>query len=492
MNTWKRALACAAATPLALAGLATNPASAVTSNCAEFTVPVTRLISKTGGALLTQFSDEVRTATGFGFGSNEGVVAKTAASAGTGLVGVWRAYNSWTHDFTWAAEGADLNKIKAKGYTAQFRQFYAATAGNGCLSAAYRLSYGPTTRIAIGATDRDKLTAKGWKVADSAPFYAVAGTSTTPIAKPPAQPIAPAPNPPGNNVAADEFTVAVIPDTQQETWSDGDTRFKNRSTWLVNNASRLNLKFATHVGDVVDWGNVTPAQYTRAKNGLSPLNGKIPYSLTLGNHDTGAVCAGGSACPGKDARLTVRDTSVFNKEFPASTFTNLKGQFEAGKVDNAYSTFSAGGRNWMVLNLELWPRPAAVEWAKKVVASHADYNVIVASHAYLDGGGNIDQTNGGYGSTSGQYLYDHLIKVYPNIKVVLSGHVGESAARADTGVNGNKIISYLQCFHSRTTNPVRLLTINVAKGTITDSIYAPYTGQTLSASTTKTGFNFTR
>ena len=164
--------------------------------------------------------------------------------------------------------------------------------------------------------------------------------------------------------------------------------------------------------------------------------------------------------------MAVRDTTAFNNAFTESLFTDLKGEYEAGKVDNSYSTFSAGGQNWMMLNLELWPRQGAIDWAKGVVASHANYNVIVATHSYLEPDGSISQSAGGYGATSPQHLFDTLIKVYSNVKIVLSGHVGGGASRVDTGTNGNKILSVLQCYHSRTTNPVRLLKISVSAGTV--------------------------
>lgn len=243
---------------------------------------------------------------------------------------------------------------------------------------------------------------------------------------------------------------------------------------------------------MVDWGNAAPAQYTRAQDALAPLKGKVPYSLTIGNHDTAAVCQGGSACPGVSTSVAVRDTAVFNAAFPLSSFSNIRGQYEAGKVDNTYSTFTAGGEKWMVLNLELWPRQGAIDWAKKVVAAHADHNVIVSTHSYLNPDGTISTSNGGYGATSPKHLFDSLIKVYPNIKVVVSGHAGGAASRVDTGDHGNKILSLLQCFHSRTTNPVRLITFNVADGAIATSVYAPHTKETIAAETTLTGFEFDR
>lgn len=285
---------------------------------------------------------------------------------------------------------------------------------------------------------------------------------------------------------SDYFTLAVIPDTQRETWTDSDTRFRNRSQWLVDNASSLNIKFVTHVGDVVDWGHVAPAQFRRAKEALSPLDGRIPYSLTIGNHDTAAVCEGGAACPGTPARIAVRNTTSFNRAFSKKDFVNLKGVFESGKVDNTFSTFTALDREWLVLNLELWPRQSVIDWAKNVVGRHRDYNVIVATHSYMEADGTISTSRGGYGSTSPRHLFDALIKVYPNIKMVVSGHVGTAASRVDVGDRGNRILSLLQCYHSETTNPLRLIRIDVANGTVTDWVYAPYTNETLIAPLTTT------
>lgn len=149
--------------------------------------------------------------------------------------------------------------------------------------------------------------------------------------------------------------------------------------------------------------------------------------------------------------------------------------FESGKVDNMYSTFEAGGLQWLVLNLELWPRPAVITWAKRVVATHPRHNVAIATHSYLTSTGAISGTNGGYGATSPQYLYDNLVKVYPNVRLMFSGHTGTSAYRVDTGTHGNKIYSMLLTMHDNQTNPVRLVNIDTAANTLSTRVYAPYT-----------------
>lgn len=486
MKLSKRWISLAVLAPLAMAGLQGQSAQADPASdvCKTFTIEISRTENAgSGAALLSQFPSELKSSTAYGFSANSELAFKTASESGEDIVDVWRMYNAKTNDFAWAAEGPDRDALVATGYTPEFKQFLASGVDADCLSSAHRLSKGNKSRVVVGDVARDNWLRDGWGLVDSGMFYAVPGVP---------DPVAPGEGEPGSPAVEEAFSIAVMPDTQQETWSDSDSRFKNRSEWLVNNAEKENLKFVTHAGDVVDWGNAVPEQYTRAKAGLAPLDNKIPYSLTVGNHDTAAVCRGGSACPGRDTSVDVRDTAVFNAAFGSARFTSMKGQFEAGKVDNAFSTFEGGGEKWMMLNLELWPRKSAVAWAQSVVASHPDHNVIVATHSYLNADGSISTSNGGYGATPPIYLFDSLIKVYPNIKIVVSGHTGGSASRVDTGNSGNKILSLLQCFHSRTTNPVRLIEINASAGTVNHRVYAPYTDETLVSETMVTGFDFTR
>ncbi|SNT56055.1 Calcineurin-like phosphoesterase [Streptosporangium subroseum] len=274
-----------------------------------------------------------------------------------------------------------------------------------------------------------------------------------------------------------KFSFAVMPDTQQEVLNAGDTRFRNRTDWLVSNKSALDLRFVTHSGDVVNWDTPDHSQYAIAQNAMRALEtAKVPYSLAIGNHDTQATGVGGSARDPAHTRELVRDTTVFNRYFTAAQYGAVKGQFEAGKVDNSFSTYEAGGVQWLVMTLELWPRTEVVNWAKNVVAANPHHNVIVVTHDYLDGNGNIEQSSE-YGANSAQYLFDNLIKQYTNIKFVFSGHVGIAGNRVDTGVHGNKIYSFLQTFHSNSTNPVRLVEIDTKADSLRTWVYGPYNNQ---------------
>ena len=143
------------------------------------------------------------------------------------------------------------------------------------------------------------------------------------------------------------FTFAVIPDTQRETKSTTDPRFADRTNWLVRNKQALNLQFAIQVGDLVDWDTPDHHMYRTAWSAMDVLHdARIPYTIAPGNHDTAAVCPGGSACDVTTTTKTVRDTSTLNAFFQKNDLRKVKEQFEPNKIDNTYSRYRIGGREW--------------------------------------------------------------------------------------------------------------------------------------------------
>ncbi|GAA3620095.1 metallophosphoesterase [Microlunatus ginsengisoli] len=395
-----------------------------------------------------------------------GVIFK-ASSKKTGLKAVHVMYNKRTGDRIYTTSASEIKGIKKKGYVDNGVGFYVYGKSASCLYPVYRFHKGALHRYVGTSSDRAALKKQGW-IEQSKVYWLSKPAS---VVKAPAASKPPtAPKPPAGDHS---FTLAVMPDTQNEVTYPGDKRMMNRSQWLVDNAKSLKLAYVTHTGDIVNWGSVDPSQFAVAAPSFDLLakNG-IPYSLTIGNHDTAAVCKGGSACPGANTRATVRDTSAFNKYLHGGV-ADLAGRYEAGKLDNIFSTFTAGDRKWLMLNLELWPREGVVSWARQVVAAHPDYNVIVATHSYLTSSGAI-YTKSDYGATSPQYLYDNLISKYANIKMVLCGHVGQQAHRVDYGVGKNRIDTFMLTVHSGTTNPVRLIQIDPVAGTLKTWVYAPY------------------
>ena len=277
------------------------------------------------------------------------------------------------------------------------------------------------------------------------------------------------------------FTIAVIPDTQQEvviTETIADKYFLNRTEWLADNKEKMDLRFVIHTGDVVNWGNENPEQFEIASEAFEVLDeAEIPAALCLGNHDTAAVGVGGSAADPQNTRIRLRDTRTFNRYFSLDRYPDCI-PFEENKIDNAYQLFEACGKKWLVLTLELWPRVEVVNWANEVVEKYSDRNVIIATHSYLTSLGGIYQ-NSAYGATSPQYLYDNLISRHENIKLVFSGHEGTSAFKVDYCPSGGKVASFLGCYHSNKSNPVQIIEIDVNEGTVCSRVFTPINGDEL-------------
>ncbi|MBI4979268.1 MAG: metallophosphoesterase [Spirochaetes bacterium] len=285
------------------------------------------------------------------------------------------------------------------------------------------------------------------------------------------------------SVHAGKFQIAVFPDTQSEVCvgpGNTPTKLYAMAKWITNNMAASNIVFTVSVGDNVNWTTPDEYMWINASNAYRYFDlAGMPYALAIGNHDTHAVATnGGSARDPVNTRTLVRETPEFNAYFPVSRHPAQKGRFEAGKSDNAFYTFTAGGLNWMVMSLELWPRQVALDWAKTVIGSpaYANYNVIITTHSYLNSDGSVYQS-GSYGELSPQAMYDQLVKQYANIRIVLCGHVDKSAWKTNTGVNGNRIYQILQDYQGENNGWVRFIEFDTTSNTIKGWMYSPYLNQ---------------
>lgn len=286
---------------------------------------------------------------------------------------------------------------------------------------------------------------------------------------------------------AQKFTLPVLPDTQEEVGSKPEM-FTSQLNWIVQKKDSLNIPFVLHVGDVVNFDTVTHWQ-TASEIFTILDNARMGYAITLGNHDTGAVrYNSGSAAPG-NVNQNLRKTGKFNTFFPVSRFTQQRGRYEETKSDNAWYTFQAGGKDWLVLALEFCARQGPVDWAQGVFKDHPSHNVIVLTHYHLNPTNEISTRNAGYGDLSPAQIFDQLIRKHPNVLLVLSGHVVYSAWRDDLGENGNHIYQLLQNYQSQDHGGgyIRLLEIDPDAGTISAKMYSPYYNKTLND---KTAFSF--
>src|SRR4029079_10892069 len=94
----------------------------------------------------------------------------------------------------------------------------------------------------------------------------------------------------------------------------------------------------------------------RARRAMARLDGKVPYTVAVGNHDMDAWSHGGS-----DAAAADGGTARFTTYFPYGVFSSMStfgGSYPTNASDNAFHRFSAGGVDWLGITLKKHTTPA--------------------------------------------------------------------------------------------------------------------------------------
>ena len=240
-------------------------------------------------------------------------------------------------------------------------------------------------------------------------------------------------------VDGDDFTVVVMPDTQYYTRPNDDpTYFYDQTKWIMDNADAYNIVGVIHNGDIVDNGN-TDAQWAIATKAMATLEKTsarfpegMPYGTSAGNHD-------------QSPNGEVNSTTKYNLHFGTSRFAKKSwfgGTYAAGKIDENWFTFNAGGLDFVVVDLQFGreAREAPVlAWTRNVFRQHPDAFGIVNSHYILTGAGNF--------SAAGRSIYE-AVKDVENVQLLTCGHVGAEKVRTDT-FEGHPIHSMLADYQFR-------------------------------------------
>ena len=169
------------------------------------------------------------------------------------------------------------------------------------------------------------------------------------------------------------FSIVVIPDTQryikQDVGTEGKSRIvntvlDNHTRWIIDNIASQRIVFVSHVGDVVE--DNSTKHWEVARRCLDRLHGRIPYGISVGNHDM------------KDSG----DASLFQRYFPRSRFQNFSwygGSFDpdrrkkkvSGNNVNSFQLFTAEKLDFVALHLECNAPDDVLAWANRVLKLYA-------------------------------------------------------------------------------------------------------------------------
>ena len=280
------------------------------------------------------------------------------------------------------------------------------------------------------------------------------------------------------NGEEDYWSMIFIPDIQNLVTGKYTGVWYQMTEWIADNIETENVKHVVGAGDST-WSN-TDREYIYALNGFNAFTSSVSWSNMIGNHDYAW---------NNNYRDSARYNANFGLDYIVSTCASstYKGSYEdpngVSGVENSYYTFSVNGVKWMVLQLEYYPRQSVLTWANSILEDekYVDCNVILTTHAYLDGNGDYvgdymnytanDDSVGGSLGASTETIWDTVVKSHTNVQLVLCGH---STNRK--GMVATKTVT------NDAGEPVEALMMNVQDLDMTDSNGADtayYSGQAL-------------
>lgn len=319
--------------------------------------------------------------------------------------------------------------------------------------------------------------------------------ATAPLAPPSAQAAEPG--------KCGDFTIAMIPDTQNyvdyrhQAWSgfpfDASEQLFKQMQWVASHAKSAGgeIVFATHVGDVwqhySEWmdsahsargfkwmpnGGSEVARSPKVQTSAFEIPvsikayqliaGKLPFSIVPGNHDYDALWTDPAHPPQPDRKTDgVRHVGGLNGFRSAFSDTSpfFAGQpwyvgAHDGGADSA-QIFTSGQCRFLHIGLQYHAPDASLAWAAGVIRRFPGVPTIVSTHDYLGRDGKRNMNSNPLNSTldpldnDPQMIWDEFISRNDQIFLVLSGHVGGQGFSVDTNRSGNPVYQIMADYQGR-------------------------------------------
>jgi len=261
---------------------------------------------------------------------------------------------------------------------------------------------------------------------------------------------------------AEDFLFIAIPDTQNNAQSSNAV-LQAQFAWIANRytnpgAGNPDLVFVTHLGDLVNTANVEN-QWKNIDEAFDKLDAAgVPYSVGPGNHD-----------------IPSYGTTYYTDYFGSARFTSAEkpwygGYYTSGSDNyNNYSLFSAGGMDFIMINLQYNAGSGALAWADALLKANPNRRGIVEQHDIL----RVDNTwenQTSYNALSGN----------PNLFLMLCGHMHTStdgsAYRLEPR-SGMQSVHIVQTDYQELTGQdyIRLLTFKPSSDQIYAQTFSPVT-----------------
>ncbi|WP_378040852.1 DUF2341 domain-containing protein [Citricoccus parietis] len=253
-----------------------------------------------------------------------------------------------------------------------------------------------------------------------------------------------------------------IPDTQLYTQATPQL-FADQVEYVVDRAEDRNTQLVVHAGDLVNREYLSQEyQFKNAEQGMGQLDeAGLPYLVSWGNHDY------------SDPR---NNRVMLQKYYPTERFeASLEGTpwtfGGSHDIDNYYYTGEVDGAKLLVLTVGFFSADHAEDpglgWARQVLEDHPDHNVILASH---------QSVNMGENSWANDHLMDQLIDPFPNVKLVLGGHITGTGVASHIREDGSVVHGILTDYQGRVYGGqeyLRHLSVDAENGILYANTYSP-------------------
>jgi hypothetical protein len=282
--------------------------------------------------------------------------------------------------------------------------------------------------------------------------------------------------------ATDEFTIIALSDTQFYS-SDNPQIFAAQTNWIAQHAIDQNIRLVVGLGDIVNGGGELN-QWRNADAAARALEERVPYMFAIGNHDYDQNNPAGRTAAAQN----------FNTYFGPQRYASAswyRGSFPQGSNENFYGVINVNGKDYLVLILEFAPRDSALNWAAGVVAANPDKEIIIVTHMFTFADNtrisqcdeNSAESFGVGQDNNGDDMWWKFVRNYPNIHLVLSGHVVQgdgTGRRMDLGANGNLVNQILSDYQSEPLGGggfLRIMKISPSLNRVRVTTYSPYLDQ---------------
>ena len=239
------------------------------------------------------------------------------------------------------------------------------------------------------------------------------------------------------------YSLAIVGDTQTITYQN-PALLKSMYQWILDNQASKNIQYVIGLGDITEYGvdvghtnheeERANAEWAAAKEAISLMDGKIPYSLIRGDGHDGI--------------------ELYNQYFGnhKGYTDNIAGYYQEGRIDNVYHTFKAGTVDYLLLSLDHGTKDDVLVWANEVVAAHPNHQVIVTTHHYMKSDGTLsvrgetgNATAYDSNNNAADDLWNKFLSKHPNISMVICGHSDSDdiVITKQTGDHGNEVTQIL-------------------------------------------------